>query len=537
MAKWSRFFGYAGVVVLLFGILGSLVVSSALQWLMFTHLFLGTLLLVIWAIFYAARRKHETRPLVSGRVVRFGANAVIYSVLFVGLLVTLNWLGLRYDKRLDLTEEGVFSLASQSTNILKNLKRPLKFVAVRQNRPEDQQLEDLLKLYKGANRDKVTVDFVNPATKPHLLDLYGIKPGQSLYVAYGDDSSRQESRISEVSESAVTNAVLKLVRGEAKKIYYVAGHGEPALEGVDELGLKAFGDALTDEHLSIQPIVLAQFEKLPEDAAAVLLVAPKQPLRPEERTMLIEYAKAGGRLIMMTDPRTTDDVKAMAAEFGIAVDNNIVIEPVVTLFQGPQLRTLPIVVDYATHAVTQGLSQQTPTLFNAVSTVRKSDTLADGATVTELLKTSPNAWGETNLAAIFDNPDPIAELDPSDVRGPLSLAAIYEKPLEKPAGDAGEGSAEFNKVSRVVVFGDSDWITNISLTEYSNRDLILNTLNWAIGEEGGVSIGARKLRSPKLPITQEVMVNLFTSSFILPELLLLFGLFVWWRRRSAYQPA
>ncbi|WKZ57915.1 MAG: Gldg family protein [Bdellovibrionota bacterium] len=539
MTMWSRFFGYAGLVVLLFGILGSLVVSTALQWLMFTHLFLGALLLVIWAIYYGARHSKEARQALTGRVARYSVNAVVYSVVFAGILVLLNWLGVRYNERFDLTEEGVFSLSSQSENIIRNLKRPLKLVAIKQGGAEDQALEDLLKLYKSENRDKVSTEIINPTTKPHLLDIYGMKPGQLLYVAYGEETSRQESRLSESSESAVTNAILKLVRGEAKKIYYVTGHGQPDLNGVNELGLKALGDSLTDEHLSIQPIVLAQYEKLPADAAAVMLVSPKQPLREEERAMLVSYAKDGGRLLMMTDPRTTDDVRTIAAEFGIVVESNVVIEPVVTLFQGPQLRTLPLVVDYTTHEITKGFSEQTPTLFSTASSVRKADNLPEGATVTELFKTSPNAWGETNLAAIFDSPQPSADLEPSDVRGPLPLAAVYERAIAKSA-DGGEekddsSAASFEKISRVVVFGDSDWINNATISNYANRDLILNALNTLIGEEGGVSIGTRQLRSPKAPITQDVMVNLFTTSFILPELLLLFGLLVWWRRRSAYQ--
>ena len=58
---------------------------------------------------------------------RYGANAVIYSIGFIGLLVAINYLLAPIIRGLDLTAESVFSLSSQSVNVVKNLNKPLKF--------------------------------------------------------------------------------------------------------------------------------------------------------------------------------------------------------------------------------------------------------------------------------------------------------------------------------------------------------------------------------------------------------------------------
>ena len=64
--------------------------------------------------------------LAGSRSTRYGANAILYSGAFVGLLVALNYLAAHYPRQFDLTTEKVFSLSPQSINVVKNLRLPLK---------------------------------------------------------------------------------------------------------------------------------------------------------------------------------------------------------------------------------------------------------------------------------------------------------------------------------------------------------------------------------------------------------------------------
>ena len=58
-------------------------------------------------------------------------------------------------------------------------------------------------------------------------------------------------------------------------------------------------------------------------------------------------------------------------------------------------------------------------------------------------------------------------------------------------------------------------------------------VNWVAGEEGGVAIGPKSIRASSSPFSQATYSVILALSFIGPELLLLFGLFIWWRRRVA----
>src|SRR5690606_29950016 len=89
------------------------------------HLVLGAILLVI---FLFASFK-DLGKLLSARSTRYGTNMVVYSVLFIALLVGVNWLGVRYNKRFDMSESGVFGLSPQAQSVLGNLEQDVEMQA------------------------------------------------------------------------------------------------------------------------------------------------------------------------------------------------------------------------------------------------------------------------------------------------------------------------------------------------------------------------------------------------------------------------
>lgn len=535
MNRWIRFAGILGLVLFLFGTAGSFLVGSFTEPLLLAHLLGGFALLVIWFLLSGVQNLSSAGGVIKGRTTRFGASAVAATAFFLGILVAVNWFANRYNKRWDLTEQNVYSLADQSSRTVDALKKPLKLVGFKAGEGSE-QIEDLLALYKERNPGKVTTQIVDPRTKPQLVDTYGMKPGNLIYLQYGEGENPQVSRLNEVTEEALTNAIIKLTRGEARKVYYVTGHGEPDLQGRTADGLQLFAGAIGDEHMTMEPILLSKGGSIPGDAAAVLLVSPKKQLLPDERDMLAKYAEEGGRLVLFADPRGGDDVKQIASRFGIQVGDDVVIDQIQRLFAGPALGAQPVVQSYGSHPITKDFGQDDVTIFNIASSVKPAANPAAGVTYTELAKTGPTAWGETNVAAVFDAEAPSAVQEAGDTAGPVTLAVAYEKKLDAPKAAEGEKEEKqdpsFEKVSRVVVFGDSDFLFNANLGVYSNRDLALNTVNWVVGEEGGISIRPRSVKASVAPIERGTYFTILASSFVIPELILILGLFVWWKRRE-----
>ncbi len=527
-----RFFGYLGTVLVLFGVLGSVILGSFTgQPLIVAHLVLGVLCIAAWALTSGLGSLSQATAVISGRTARFGYNVVLYTVVFVGLLVVANVFSTMHDQRWDLTEQGVYSLSEKSVKVLEGLKAPIRIVAVDNPAVQDkEQTRHLLKLFKHQNDKLVTTEMVDPAAQPLEVEALGMKPGNLVFIEYGEGATKAVSRINMVDEQSLTNAIVKLSRGAAKKLYYVQGHGEPSLESAAAGGTKQFADGLLDEHMTVEGLLLAQAGSVPADAAAVMLVAPKRSLQESERQALVSYAEKGGHLILFAnaEDRDADDVRAIAKAFGIEVGKDVILDEQLRLFAGPQLGVQFVAQGFTPHAITSNMAKTEPPVFSFATSVTAPKGKTPGVTYTELVKAGPKSWAEKNLDLIFDTQNASASLDPEDIKGPVSVAVAMEKRIPQPEK---KGSDEPELVSRVVVFGDASWIENGNFGLYGNRDLVLNVVNWSAGEEGNIAIGAKKIRSSTAPFERTKFLSILALSFVGPELILLFGLFIWWRRR------
>ena len=114
---------------------------------------------------------------------------------------------------------------------------------------------------------------------------------------------------------------------------------------------------------------------------------------------------------------------------------------------------------------------------------------------------------------------------PEDRRGPISLAVAVTANLKEMGTDQ-EGTA------RLAVFGNEVFANNQYISQYFNRDMLLNTIGWLGGEEGLISVRTRTLRASRVQFTAEQGTAIFyLSVLILPEILLIVGLGVWWSRK------
>jgi ABC-type uncharacterized transport system involved in gliding motility auxiliary subunit len=146
-----------------------------------------------------------------------------------------------------------------------------------------------------------------------------------------------------------------------------------------------------------------------------------------------------------------------------------------------------------------------------------------GVKVTELARTSASSWAETDLEGLFQRQE--AALADTDRKGPVPVAVAAEIDLKQLGVPDG-------KEARVVVFGSSDFADNQHLEgTFFNRDLFLNAVGWLVGQSDLLAIRARGLRASRVTFTEAEGQSIFyLSVLVLPELLLLAGLVVWWRR-------
>lgn len=391
----SSFAGILGVIVFIFGLLGLFFLGNPVVFpIVGVHLAAGALAVLYWLFKFGLKGLGEASSAVVGRKAKFGYSAGFYLIIFVALLSAVNWIAYKNNKRFDLTKEGVYSLSAQTKTVIDKLSKPLKFVAFKgQEQANEDQIKELLELYKYINPSKVSTELVDPRTKPQLVEKYEMKAGNLLYMQLGTDQDPQKSvsRINEVSEQAVTNAVLKLSRGQSKKIYFVEGHGEPSLQSEAADGIKGLALAISDENLTAESLFLGDKSEVPADAAAVLLVSPQRAIPAAEKNLLISYANKGGRLLLFADPIASAssqaamnsagmaDLADIAGAFGVVVSKDVVVDLVQRLF-GPLALGAEIVArDFGNHPITKGLPSDGITIFNLASSLTYPESNTESA--------------------------------------------------------------------------------------------------------------------------------------------------------------
>jgi ABC-type uncharacterized transport system involved in gliding motility auxiliary subunit len=123
--------------------------------------------------------------------------------------------------------------------------------------------------------------------------------------------------------------------------------------------------------------------------------------------------------------------------------------------------------------------------------------------------------------------------DPNFVR---ATQAVVRKLLETPGPQASEieekNPAPSGPASRIAVIGDSDFATNSFFHILGNGRLFLNTINFLAVQENLIGLEPQTHDLPRVNLTNRQMKGTFFLSIILiPALMAVIGIAVWWRRR------
>ncbi|MGH7779635.1 MAG: GldG family protein [Candidatus Binataceae bacterium] len=520
MRRSAALYGLIGLVLIIFGLI-DLRIAPGFRLFVWVNLVGGVFALVLWI----TSSRSALSGLVGQRSARYGANAAVYTVAFIGVIIVVNYLSTMHNARLDMTSEKVYSLSSQSTQVVKNLKKPLKLIGFFAG-GENPQARELYSTYAYAS-PKVTYQLVDPDKHPELAEKYKVSVMNTTHIQYGDDKGAG-TNVTELSEEALTNAIIRTTKSAKRVIYFLDGEGEG--DTGDAQNASGYGQLKTDlegEGYEVEKLVLAQAARVPDDATMVVIAGPEKPLDSHEIDSLGTYLKHGGRAILMFRPEKPDgsvDEKAlisMAGQWGVKVGDDIVVDQVVRLFAGPALGLDPIVQTYAQHPITKDFKQRT--VFSMSRSLTVEPNLKPGLQVVALAKTSETSWAETDLKTLFQQQK--ASLDDKDTRGPIAVAAAVQGNLAQLGWGQGE--------ARLVVFGSTDFMNNQHITNFFNRDFFVNSADWLAGEENSISIRPRSLRASRFRLTVDQFSIVFAFSvLLLPETLLILGIAVWWERRN-----
>ena len=518
MSRFASFYGVVGAILLLFAGIAYFITRD-----FSSYVFAHTLVGAVAVIAFLVSAKGSFATFFGERSTKYGVSAILYAMLFFGILIFVNFLSTRHHHRFDLTESGVYSLSPQTVGLLQRLDQPLTINAFVEA-GSDPQLRELLESYRDTS-EKVTFTIIDPDKQPDLVERHQIATVPAIHLQYAERSNV----VNQLTEEELTNGIIKVTRAEKKTIYFLEGHGEPSIEEVnDPKGYGQIKTALDNESYEVKKLVLSEGATIPEEANLVIVGGAERSLLPHETQALDAYLKKekGGHAFFLLNPRATPELAAYLNDWGIQIGDDVIVDEQIQLLKGRTFTLTPFVTTYGAHKITEELSRRGAAALTTYGISRSVESQQDGKkgiTVVSLAQTGPNSWAETDLASVFQKQT--ARLDEQDRRGPISLAVAVTANL-KDMGLDKDGT------SRIAVFGNSVFANNQFIGQYFNRDLLMNTISWLVGEEGLISVRARTMRASRVQFTaQQGTLIFYLSVLVLPELLLIAGLAVWWQRR------
>jgi ABC-type uncharacterized transport system involved in gliding motility auxiliary subunit len=270
----------------------------------------------------------------------------------------------------------------------------------------------------------------------------------------------------------------------------------------------------------------------------VVVAGPKTDVLPGELEAIRAFLRRGGKLQLLLDPPekgTAPDAAslvALARDWGIDIGNNLLID---NSGLGQQLGTgpsVPIAMPMP-HPITDNFGLMT--IFPVARSVRPVDGGTNGHVAQPVLSTSPQSWAETSLSEVYGAGTAELNADRGDVAGPVPLAAAVSAAAEEPPAqteDQTTGGESPKPETRIVVVGDSEFISNAFGQVRGNREVFLNMINWLAQQEDLIAI--RPTDPGNTPITLSAAQGMWIQTFALflfPALLFANGVRIWWKRR------
>jgi ABC-type uncharacterized transport system involved in gliding motility auxiliary subunit len=487
---------------------------------------------LVCVLLYSAGQWREFAKVFSRRQTRYGTLAATSILVVFGVLVAINYIASKQSKRWDLTANKQFSLSDQTKNVLQKLDAPLQ-VQVFTLDTDFQRYQDKFKEYEYVTK-KLTTEYIDPDKKPLSTKGLVVQPPVTIILNY---KGRTERLLTD-SEQDITNAIIKVVSGTQRKVYFTQGHGEHETVSAERDGYNAIAGALGKENYTVEKLTLAQQGSVPDDAAVVIVAGPRTDFFAPEIDALKKYLDKQGKLLLAIDPPDKADgpaftnLVALAHDWGILVGNNVVVD---ASGMGRMIGTdasVPIVgPPYPSHPITDRFRYMT-----AFPLAREASPIAGGVnghTALPFLQTGPKSWAEADIKGLLTTGEVSLDVSKGDKPGPITLGSTATA-SSAPAAPPKPGEPDAPKPeTRIAVLGDSDFASNAALGVQGNRDLFMNIVGWLSQQENLIAIRPKEPDDRRITLTATQQSNVtWLSLLIIPGFVFGTGVYTWWRRRG-----
>ncbi len=494
------------------------------------------LTLIVLFLFFTYQVLQKKRWSVATRRIRRGVFSTGMIVVVLAVSVLANYgVSLLPDsmKQFDVTNEKLYEITDTTKELLSGLSEDVTVYVLAPEDGQDSVIEKTLEKYKEIS-SHISVEYKDPSLFPEFAGSYTDDTPESgslivesekrfkvigysdMYQSEVDYNTYSETVTGYDGEGQLTSAIDYVTAEQMPKLYEITGHGELELSGTLLSDIKK-------ENVDIESINLLKYDKIPEDAAGIIVLAPTTDYSKEDAEKVSEYLEQGGKAIFITSwtKEGTPNFTNIFEEYGMSLASGVVVDADQNYYYQNPYYLLP---DINGSAVTYSLASQKRYVYmpyaQGIIVEEVSDEAEDDENapdVTRILTTSDKAYSKTDVQNMQT-----WEKEDTDQDGPFAVGVFVTKAV-------GEEEMRFLWLTSENVIADS---AN-QVVSGGNFELITNMVGQMTDHEKSISIPVKEYMSANLTIPKTVFFfGGAVVMFLIPLVVLVVGFVIWFGRKK-----
>ncbi len=498
--------------------------------------------------------------------------AIIRTVLILGILVVVNFISVRLFGRVDLTSQKVYTLSDASKNLVRSLDDR---VAIKAYFTEDlpapynnnrRAVLDILNEYKAYAGGNLAFEFINPegekgeeeAQQQGIApvqvqvvkeDKFEVKRGYLGLVMLYEDRKEVLPVVQNLAslEYDISSALKRLTTRTKKKIGYTTGHQEA------DLGSMRQAQQLLSQQYDLVPVDLTSSMPVPQELSALLIISPSMRFSDSAKFKIDQYLMRGGKVAFLMNRVNATlqsrfgnamdlNLDDLLEQYGVRVNPDLVRDAQcanISVMQQQGPFTIQSQVPFPLIPIASNFHPENPivkdlqsVILHFTSSIDTSLASAKGLNVEVLMRSSKRSGRQTGFFMI----DPFQRYTPADLAEEGIPLAVLVRGQFKSFFEGKQPPAEVTQSpeTRIVVFGDGDFMKDDYLGNRGNLVLFANVVDYLADDAGLITIRSKNVVSPPLEQVSDGTKQLLKYANLIgpPLLIVLYGL-ARWRRRVA----
>lgn len=332
-----------------------------------------------------------------------------------------------------------------------------------------------------------------------------------------------------VAEEKLTASIMQISTDDVPKVYFLTGYSDFTLS----YAMQYLNMYLQNEINEIASLDILSEGKVPDDCDTLVITTPSSDFDELTTNAIIDYINSGRNILwlnsVVSQEQNFPNVNKILAMYGVnpfEVGGIRETDSSKMVYDSPDLIMPEVGYHTITEDIINGLIFLNATKINLVD-----DTALEELNVTEtdILTTSEDSYFRTN----FSNSN--ANKSDEDEAGPFLVGAELEKTIT----EANEETGEQAVTSKLIIYGENYFISDVPLSSETqaplisyrqNKDLVLNSIAYLC--ERDEDITARKNTGSVTYTATELENNVILAIiFVVPVIIIIIGIIVWIKRQ------